>query len=332
MGKKSTLLGVLALAGIAIGGAGYYKKKTGINTAHENDFDDDLNIPSKPKKVVDFSTDGSDEENKKVTITFNTTQAKKVVNDTKDGIGEIVTSAKDKIVDAIGEEKIDTAKTKATDVKDKVVDKIGEDNINKAKDAFDKVTTTAKEKADEIFTEENMDKVKEKASDAFEKTKEVIKTAGDKIKSMNNKSDEDEIIDGEAKEIVEDASEVFEDAADFVTDAVDSVSESASDAVDSFTEGVDNTVDSFKDNVSDFVEESADTIEDAVSETEEIIEDVSEDVSEKTDNNTGSHYSFLVDDTASSKEDVISFDESTDDENKSDDEFDFLEDELNDTF
>lgn len=194
MGKISKLLGVTAAFGAAVCGVAYYKKKSGMQITGDEDFEDDMNITSsKDKKVIDVSTEGSDDENKKVTITFNKDKAKQVVSDTLDTIGDAMYTAKDKIIDTIGEDNVEDAKESVEKVKDKLVDTIGEDNLNKAKSTINKVTDKAKEKADEIFTEENIEMAKDKASDAFDKTKDALKKATDKVKSMKKKEDEDDV-------------------------------------------------------------------------------------------------------------------------------------------
>lgn len=190
MGKIKKLLGFTAIMGAAIGGAAYYKKKYGMTVTNDDDFEDDLNVDIKSKKVIDISTEGSDTDSKKVTITFNKDKAKKVVNDTLDDIGDAMYLAKDKITNTIGEENIEDAKEAASKVKNKIVDTIGEENISKAKSTLNTVADKTKEKAGEIFTEENMDLAKDKVADALDKTKDVLKKASDKVKSLKNDNEE----------------------------------------------------------------------------------------------------------------------------------------------
>lgn len=193
MGKISKLFKATAVLGAVVCGAAYYKKKHGMNITDDSDFEDDLSLNvGSSKKVIDFSTEGSDEKSKKVTLTFNTDNAKKVLNDTLDTIGDAMYTAKDKIVETIGEERVDEAKEKANQIKNKLVDTVGEDNINKAKSTLSEVTDKAKEKADDLFSEENIAMAKEKASEAIDKTKETLKKASDKVISIVSDNETDD--------------------------------------------------------------------------------------------------------------------------------------------
>ncbi len=161
MGFFKKMLGTFAVAGAAVGGALYVKKRKDeryTNTGFE-DFDD--------QKIFDWNHENDQDGNKKVTITFNSKKAKNVADKAADKVIDATDKMKDVVTDKLGEEtvnsvkeKLDVAKDKLSDVADSakdmakdakeiVIDKVGEENIQAAKDKVKDVAVSAKDKVSE---------------------------------------------------------------------------------------------------------------------------------------------------------------------------------------
>lgn len=161
MGFFKKLVGSAAVIGTAVGGISYLKKRK-----EEKYTEDDIFEDFDDEKIFDIKTNSNKNGTQKITITFNSNKAKSMANNAADKVLEAADSAKGKIVDAVGEEKYDSAvkkvtdaatfaKDKANDAKDKITDFVGEDRIDNAKDLFNDAVDFAKDKTSELI-----DKVK----------------------------------------------------------------------------------------------------------------------------------------------------------------------------
>ena len=161
MGFFKKLVGSAAVIGAAVGGISYLKKRK-----EEKYTEDDIFEDFDDEKIFDIKTNSNKNGTQKITITFNSNKAKSMANNAADKVLEAADSAKGKIVDAVGEEKYDSAvkkvtdaatfaKDKANDAKDKITDFVGEDRIDNAKDLFNDAVDFAKDKTSELI-----DKVK----------------------------------------------------------------------------------------------------------------------------------------------------------------------------
>ena len=177
MGFFKKLFGTAAVAGVAVGGALYMKKRQ-EDACTEADSDTFENFDD--QKIFDVNKDTDDDGNKKVTITFNSKKAKKLADDTADKIIDATDKAKNMVAEKLGEEKVADLKDKAQIAKDKideaatyakdkvseakeiVVDKVGEENIQIMKDKVSDTVDLAKEKVTDV-----VDKIT-KPSDDFE--------------------------------------------------------------------------------------------------------------------------------------------------------------------
>ena len=161
MGFFKKLVGSAAVIGAAVGGVSYLKKRK-----EEKYTEDDIFEDFDDEKIFDIKTNSNKNGTQKITITFNSNKAKSMANNAADKVLEAADSAKEKIVDAVGEEKYNSAvkkvtdaatfaKDKASDAKDKITDFVGEDRIDNAKDLFNDAVDFAKDKTSEVI-----DKVK----------------------------------------------------------------------------------------------------------------------------------------------------------------------------
>lgn len=161
MGFFKKLVGSAAVIGAAVGGVSYLKKRK-----EEKYTEDDIFEDFDDEKIFDIKTNSNKDGTQKITITFNSNKAKSMANNAADKVLEAADSAKEKIVDVVGEEKYDSAvkkvtdaatfaKEKASDAKDKITDFVGEDRIDNAKDLFNDAVDFAKDKTSEVI-----DKVK----------------------------------------------------------------------------------------------------------------------------------------------------------------------------
>ena len=161
MGFFKKLVGSAAVIGAAVGGVSYLKKRK-----EEKYTEDDIFEDFDDEKIFDIKTNSNKNGTQKITITFNSNKAKSMANNAADKVLEASDSAKEKIVDVVGEEKYDSAvkkvtdaatfaKDKASDAKDKITDFVGEDRIDNAKDLFNDAVDFAKDKTSEVI-----DKVK----------------------------------------------------------------------------------------------------------------------------------------------------------------------------
>lgn len=161
MGFFKKLVGSAAVIGAAVGGVSYLKKRK-----EEKYTEDDIFEDFDDEKIFDIKTNSNKNGTQKITITFNSNKAKSMANNAADKVLEAADSAKEKIVDVVGEEKYDSAvkkvtdaatfaKDKASDAKDKITDFVGEDRIDNAKDLFNDAVDFAKDKTSEVI-----DKVK----------------------------------------------------------------------------------------------------------------------------------------------------------------------------
>ena len=161
MGFFKKLIGSAAVIGAAVGGVSYLKKRK-----EEKYTEDDIFEDFDDEKIFDIKTNSKNDGTQKITITFNSNKAKSMANNAADKVLEAADSAKEKIVDAVGEEKYDSAvkkvndaanfaKDKASVAKDKITDLVGEERIDSAKDLLNDAVDFAKDKTSEVI-----DKVK----------------------------------------------------------------------------------------------------------------------------------------------------------------------------
>lgn len=150
MGFFKKLVGSAAVIGAAVGGVSYLKKRK-----EEKYTEDDIFEDFDDEKIFDIKTNSNKNGTQKITITFNSNKAKSMANNAADKVLEAADSAKEKIVDAVGEEKYNSAvkkvtdaatfaKDKASDAKDKITDFVGEERIDNAKDLFNDAVDFAK--------------------------------------------------------------------------------------------------------------------------------------------------------------------------------------------
>ena len=120
MGFFKKLVGSAAVIGAAVGGISYLKK-----CKEEKYTEDDIFEDFDDEKIFDIKTNSNKNGTQKITITFNSNKAKSMANNAADKVLEAADSAKGKIVDAVGEEKYDSAVKKVTDAatfaKDKAI-------------------------------------------------------------------------------------------------------------------------------------------------------------------------------------------------------------------
>lgn len=163
MGFFKKLFGTAAVAGAAVGGALYVKKRKDERDSVVDEFED-----FDDEKAFDINKNDDGQETK-VTITINKRKVKNMADSAADKVINVTDRVKDTITEKVGEEKmdilkdkIDTAKDKISEVsdiaidkvndaKDKVVEKVGEENIEAAKDKVKDVASTAKEKVEETI-------------------------------------------------------------------------------------------------------------------------------------------------------------------------------------
>lgn len=182
MGLLKKLFGVAAITGAAVGGA-YYAKKRKEENANESDFEDFDDV-----KIFDVNREDAPDGSKKITITFNSKKAMNTAEKAADKVVETTEKVKNTVTEKIGEEKMADIKEKVDIAKDKVVDLVGEDNIQTAKDKVKDVTTTAKDKVVNLVGENNIETAKEKVKDVTDTAKEKVSEATQKIKSSINNS------------------------------------------------------------------------------------------------------------------------------------------------
>lgn len=208
MGFFKKLLGTAAVAGAAVGGALYVKKRKDEreNGAEFEDFDD--------LKIFDVNKDSDAEGNPKVTITFNSHKAKKVANAAADKVIDVTDKAKDTVTEKLGEDTVNSMKEKFDDAKDKLSDVADSAKVF-AKDAKDLVVDTV--------GEENIQAVKDKVSDVVDTAKEKVSDAMDKVKKTsesNDVFDEDDFVDEDLEPIVSTADTMHADDIETEDDVV----------------------------------------------------------------------------------------------------------------
>ncbi len=186
MGLIKNLFKVAAVAGAAVGGAKYLKKRQEERSSENafaefDDFDDE--------KIFNINKDADDSQ--KVNITINTRKIKDSADKVADKILDTKDKAMDTVSEKIGEEHMEQAKEKINDftekakevtatAKDFAVDKIGEENINTIKEKVSELTSSAKDKI--VNAAENAkDKAADAASTAKEKVADAASTAKEKV-------------------------------------------------------------------------------------------------------------------------------------------------------
>lgn len=186
MGFFKKLFGTAAVAGAAVGGALYVKKRKeekDFNTDYE-DFDDE--------KIFDISKENDEDGKSKVTIVFNSKKAKNVADKAADKVISATHKVKDAVTDTLGEDRVSAVKDKVDVAKDKI-DEAASFAKDKAKDA--------KEKVVETVGEENIQAAKDKVKDVASAAKDKVTEAVDKyIKPSDNSDDvsEDDFVDEDA--------------------------------------------------------------------------------------------------------------------------------------
>lgn len=186
MSFMKKLFNTAIVTGAAVGGALYLKKR---KEERENNADFEDSNSCKNEKVVEFSKENEDG---KVSITFNTKKIKSTANKAADKVLDATEKAKDVVTEKIGEENMEKVKETAQTVKEKAKD-VAEFAMDKASDAKDFVVET--------IGEENIDTVKEKVTD-------LVDTAKDKVYSTFGSDNDSDDFEDDFVEDIDDFKEV----------------------------------------------------------------------------------------------------------------------------